>query len=52
MDFSFSVNLYLYKYENVCLFVCLFAFFSAITKPIGKPFGMKLVFDPDKVLKQ
>ena len=36
----------------VCLFVCLLLFFSAISKPIGKPFGMKLVFDPEKKLKQ
>ena len=41
-------NLYLYKYENVCLLL----FFLAISKPIGKPFGMKLVFDSEKVLKQ
>ena len=49
-------NLYLYKYENlclsVCLFVCLFAFFSAIWNPIGIPFGTKLVYGLEKVLKQ
>ena len=35
-------NLYLYKYENVC--VCVFAFFSAIWNPIGIPFGTKFFF--------
>ena len=30
-------NLYLYKYENVCLSVCLLTFFSAISKPLGYP---------------
>ena len=41
-------NLYLYKYENVCLSVCLYTFFSAISKPIGT----KLLFAPVTVLKQ
>ena len=36
-------NLYLYKYENVCLSVCLLTFFSAISKPIGIPFGTKFL---------
>ena len=49
---AFYTYLYSYKYENVCLFVCLYPFFSAISKPIGKPYGMKLVFDPEKKLKQ
>ena len=44
--------LYLYKYENVCLFVCLFTFFSAIWNPIGIPFDTNLLFVPEKVLKQ
>ena len=44
-------NLYLYKYENVCLSVCLFAFFSAIWNPIGIPSGTKLVYGLEKVLK-
>ena len=47
-----KLNLYLYKYEIVCLFVCLLPFYSAISKPTGKPFSMKLVFDTEKKLKQ
>ena len=39
-------------YINTKMFVSLLPFFSAISKPIGKPFGMKLVFDPEEVLKQ
>ena len=38
-------NLYLYKYDNVCLSVCLYGFFSAISKPNGKPFGIQLLID-------
>ena len=46
-----DINLYLYKYENVCLsvclFVCLFTFFSVISKPIGKHFTIQLLIDPE-----
>ena len=41
------VNLYLFKYENVCF---LFDFFSVISKMTGIPFGTKLLFAPWKVL--
>ena len=47
-----STYLYLYKYENVCVFVCIFAFFSAIWNPIGILFGTKLLLGPEWVLKQ
>ena len=44
-DTEYRVNLYLYKYENVCLSVCLFVtFFLAISKPIGIHFGTSLLF--------
>ena len=50
--FTTRGHLYLYKYENVCLFVCLFMFFSAISKPIGKPFGIQFVFETRMVVTQ
>ena len=37
MGCSGQCDLYLYKYENVCLSVCLLTFFSAISNPIGIP---------------
>ena len=44
-----SINLYYYKYENVCL---LYNFFSGISKPIWMPFGSQLLFVHGKFLKQ
>ena len=50
--FKMNANLYLYKYENVCVFVCVFAFFSAIWNPIGIPFGTNVLGGLEMVLKQ
>ena len=49
--YKYQFNIYLYKYENVCLSVCS-RFFPAIWKPIAIPFGTMLPFAPEKVLTQ
>ena len=51
-EHALSWSLYISTYINTKMFVCLLPFFSAISKPTRKPFGMKLVFDPEKKLKQ